>query len=59
MFIAGLELHLDDLVKSGKAAVLLAPIAFNTANDLEISPYPLMMVVAISAAAAVRSSFLF
>ena len=55
MFIAGLELHLDDLVKSGKAAVLLTPIAFNTANVLENSPYPLMMVVAISASAAFLS----
>jgi len=36
-------------------AVLLAPIAFNTANDLGISPYPLMMVVAISASAAFLS----
>jgi di/tricarboxylate transporter len=36
-------------------AVLLAPIAFNTANDLGISPYPMMMVVAISASAAFLS----
>ena len=36
-------------------AVLLAPIALNTANDLGISPYPLMMVVAISASAAFLS----
>ncbi len=36
-------------------AVLLAPIAFNTANDLGISPYPLMMIVAISASAAFLS----
>ena len=36
-------------------AVLLAPIAFNTATDLSISPYPLMMVVAISASAAFLS----
>ena len=36
-------------------AVLLAPIAFNTASDLGISPYPLMMVVAISASAAFLS----
>jgi di/tricarboxylate transporter len=36
-------------------AVLLAPIAFNTAKDLGISPYPLMMVVAISASAAFLS----
>ena len=36
-------------------AVLLAPIAFNTANDIGISPYPLMMAVAISASAAFLS----
>jgi di/tricarboxylate transporter len=36
-------------------AVLLAPIALNTANDLEISPYPLMMAVAVSASAAFLS----
>jgi di/tricarboxylate transporter len=36
-------------------AVLLAPIALNTANDLGISPYPLMMTVAVSASAAFLS----
>ena len=36
-------------------AVLLAPIALNTASDLGISPYPLMMTVAISASAAFLS----
>jgi di/tricarboxylate transporter len=36
-------------------AVLLAPIALNTASDLGISPYPLMMAVAISASAAFLS----
>ena len=36
-------------------AVLLAPIAYNTALDLGVSPYPLMMVVAISASAAFLS----
>jgi di/tricarboxylate transporter len=36
-------------------AVLLAPIAYNTANDLGVSPYPLMMAVAISASAAFLS----
>jgi di/tricarboxylate transporter len=36
-------------------AVLLAPVAFNTAGDLGISPYPFMMVVAISASAAFLS----
>jgi di/tricarboxylate transporter len=36
-------------------AVLLAPIAYNTATDMGISPYPLMMTVAISASAAFLS----
>jgi di/tricarboxylate transporter len=33
----------------------LAPIALNTANDLGIEPYPLMMAVAVSASAAFLS----
>ena len=36
-------------------AVLLAPIALNTAADLRVSPYPLVMAVAISASAAFLS----
>jgi di/tricarboxylate transporter len=36
-------------------AVLLAPIALNTASDLGVSPYPLMMAVAVSASAAFLS----
>ena len=36
-------------------AVLLAPIALSTAADLSISPYPLMMTVAVSASAAFLS----
>ncbi len=36
-------------------AVLLAPIALNTAADLGIRPYPFMMAVAISASAAFLS----
>jgi len=35
--------------------VLLAPIAMNTAADMGISPYPLMMTVAIAASAAFMS----
>jgi di/tricarboxylate transporter len=36
-------------------AVLLAPVALNTASDLGISPYPLLMAVAVSASAAFLS----
>lgn len=36
-------------------AVLLAPIALSTAADLGISPYPLMMTVAVSSSAAFLS----
>jgi di/tricarboxylate transporter len=36
-------------------AVLLAPVAYNTANDLGVSPYPLMMSIAVSASAAFLS----
>lgn len=36
-------------------AVLLAPIALSTAADMGISPYPLMMVVAVSSSAAFLS----
>jgi di/tricarboxylate transporter len=36
-------------------AVLLVPIALNTASELGISPYPLMMTIAVSASAAFLS----
>jgi di/tricarboxylate transporter len=36
-------------------AILLAPIALNTANDLGMSPHALMMTVALSASAAFLS----
>ena len=35
--------------------VLLSPIALSVSNDLLISPYPLMMTVAVSASAAFLS----
>ena len=45
----------SQVMPNAAVAVLLAPIALNTANDLGISPYPLMMVVAVSASAAFLS----
>jgi di/tricarboxylate transporter len=36
-------------------AVLLVPIALNTAGDLGVSPYPLAMTVAVAASAAFLS----
>ena len=40
---------------SAAVAVLLAPIALNAASDLGISPYPLMMTVAVAASASFLS----
>jgi len=45
----------SQVMPNAAVAVLLAPIALNTANDLGISPYPLMMTVAVSASAAFLS----
>jgi len=45
----------SQIMPNAAVAVLLAPIALNAAADLGISPYPLMMVVAISASAAFLS----
>ncbi len=39
------------------AVVLLAPVVFSTAEKLEISPYPLMMGVALAASAAFMTPF--
>ena len=52
VFLAALASH---VMPNLAVAVLLAPIALNTANDLGVSPYPLMMVVAVSASAAFLS----
>ena len=45
----------SQIMPNAAVALLLAPIALNTASDLGISPYPLMMIVAISASAAFLS----
>jgi len=45
----------SQIMPNAAVAVLLAPIALNTATDLGISPYPLMMAVAVSASAAFLS----
>jgi len=45
----------SQIMPNAAAAVLLAPIALTTAADMGISPYPLMMAVAISASAAFLS----
>lgn len=43
------------IIPTAALVVLMAPIAFNTATDLAISPYPLMMTVAIAASASFAS----
>ena len=45
----------SQIMPNAAAAVLLAPIALTTAADMGISPYPLMMVVAVSTSAAFLS----
>ncbi|MBE9524738.1 MAG: anion permease, partial [Chloroflexi bacterium] len=45
----------SQFIPNPAVAVLLAPIALNTASDLGISPYTLMMTVAVSASAAFLS----
>ncbi len=45
----------SQVMPNAAVAVLLAPIALNTANDLGMSPYPLMMTVALSASASFLS----
>jgi di/tricarboxylate transporter len=45
----------SQMMPNPAVAVLLAPIAINTAADLGVSPYPLMMTVAIAASAAFLS----
>jgi di/tricarboxylate transporter len=43
------------IIPTAALVVLMGPIAFNTATDLGISPYPLMMTVAIAASASFSS----
>ncbi len=45
----------SQIMPNAAAAVLLAPIALNAAADMGISPYPMMMIVAVSASAAFLS----
>jgi di/tricarboxylate transporter len=45
----------SQVMPNAAVAVLLAPIALNTAADMGVSPYPLMMTVAMSASAAFLS----
>jgi di/tricarboxylate transporter len=45
----------SQIMPNPAVAVLLAPIALNTASDLGVSPYPLVMAVAVSASAAFLS----
>lgn len=43
---------LSQVINNSATTVLVAPIVFQAANDLGLSPYPLMMIVAISASTA-------
>ena len=45
----------SQVMPNAAVAVILAPIALNTASDLGISPYPLAMTVAVAASAAFLS----
>jgi di/tricarboxylate transporter len=45
----------SQIMPNAAVAVLLAPIAFNTANDIGVSPYPMLMGVAVAASAAFLS----
>jgi len=45
----------SQMMPNAAVAVLLAPIAINTAADMGVSPYPLMMTVAVAVSAAFLS----
>lgn len=45
----------SQIMPNPAVAVLLAPIAFNTAHDIGVSPYPMLMGVAVAASAAFLS----
>jgi di/tricarboxylate transporter len=42
----------SQLMPNSAVAVLLAPIALHTASELNLSPYPLMMIIAVASASA-------
>ena len=45
----------SQIMPNSAVAVMLIPIAFNTASQLAISPYPLMMIISVSVSAAFLS----
>lgn len=45
----------SQFMPNAAVAVLMAPIALNAASDLSVSPYPMIMTVAVSASAAFLS----
>jgi di/tricarboxylate transporter len=50
-----LSVAASQAMPNAAVAVLLAPIALSTAANLDVSPYPLLMAVAVSASAAFLS----
>jgi di/tricarboxylate transporter len=43
---------LSQVINNSATTVLVSPIVLQAANDLGVSPYPMMMIVAISASTA-------
>lgn len=50
--IGAMTIALTQILTNAAAAILMAPIALNLAEALAISPYPVMMIVAIAASTA-------